>query len=242
MPPERRYHNAMTLLSQRDSMRHMTDGTAGYRAEVMAGPTPRAVVARGVGRPDVTREALLAAAHDLLATEGPSALTVRRIAAAAGVSTMNVYSRFGGKDGVLDELFVDGFRRMTDAMTEAPVTDDPLDDLKQCCDAYRSFARRNPTYYSLMFDRAVPDFVPSERAVTAALASHARVVARVERAMDAGVIAAGDPFSVASALWACNHGLASLEARTPRTEAHVFDWEAIARIAQDAIIRGLATN
>ena len=44
--------------------------------------------------------------------EGPGALTVRRIAAAAGMSTMNVYSRFGGKDGVLDELFVDGFRRL----------------------------------------------------------------------------------------------------------------------------------
>ena len=62
--------------------------------------------------PTTTREALLAAAHDLLATEGPAALTVRRIAAAAGMSTMNVYSRFGGKDGVLDELFIDGFRRL----------------------------------------------------------------------------------------------------------------------------------
>ena len=67
-----------------------------------------------------TREALLAAAHDLLATEGAGALTVRRIAAAAGMSTMNVYSRFGGKDGVLDELFVDGFRRLAETMEASP--------------------------------------------------------------------------------------------------------------------------
>src|SRR4051794_4316776 len=72
-----------------------------------------------------TREALLAAAHDLLATEGPGALTVRRIAAAAGMSTMNVYSRFGGKDGVLDELFVDGFRRLGETMRASPQSDDP---------------------------------------------------------------------------------------------------------------------
>ena len=54
----------MTLLSQRARLVTMTTGT-------------------GRSRVDDTREALLAAAHDLLATEGPAALTVRRIAAAA---------------------------------------------------------------------------------------------------------------------------------------------------------------
>lgn len=46
---------------------------------------------------DSVGSTLLKAAGDLLAAEGPGALTVRRIAHAAGVSTMNVYSRFGGK-------------------------------------------------------------------------------------------------------------------------------------------------
>lgn len=220
-------------------MCHMTDDTAEYGDRTMAAPTSRPAP-RGGARVDDTRQALLAAAHDLLATEGPAALTVRRIATAAGVSTMNVYSRFGGKDGVLDELFIDGFRRMTDEMVNAPTTDDALADLQACGEAYRAFARRNPTYYSLMFDRTVPDFVPSERAVEAALGSHARVVARVERAMAAGVIERGDPFEVASALWACDHGLASLEARTPSTEEHLFDWDAIASRAMQAMLRGLA--
>ena len=222
-------------------MCHMTPATAEYGDAEMAEPT-RAAPLRSAARSDETRAALLAAAHDLLATEGPAALTVRRIAAAAGVSTMNVYSRFGGKDGVLDELFIDGFRRMTDEMVDTPTTDDPIADLRSCGEAYRAFARRNPTYYSLMFDRTVPDFVPSERAVEAALGSHARVVARVERAMAEGAIERGDPFEVASALWACDHGLASLEARTPSTEAHLFDWDAIARRALDAMLRGLAPS
>ena len=82
--------------------------------------------------------------------------------------------------------------------------------------------------------------MPSERAVEAALSSHSRVVARVERAIAEGVIEPGDPFEVASALWACDHGLASLEARTPSTEAHLFDWDAIAHRALDAMLRGLA--
>src|SRR6185436_13872879 len=134
----------MTLLSQRDSMSTMTIDTADYRELPMA----------STGRDD-TRAALLAAAHDLLAKEGPGALTVRRIAAAAGMSTMNVYSRFGGKDGVLDELFIDGFRRMGEEMGETPMSDDPAADLLSCGRSYRRFAKRNPTYYSLMFDRVV---------------------------------------------------------------------------------------
>lgn len=200
-------------------------------------PEPRQRPARG---DDDTRAALLAAAHDLLATEGPPALTVRRIASAAGMSTMNVYSRFGGKDGVIDELFIDGFARMRSDMADAPVTDDPMEDLRQCGEAYRRFAREHPTYYSLMFDQAVPDFVPTERAMEHAFEALGRVVERVQRAMDAGVIDDGDPVTVAAALWACDHGLASLEAKTQLFRSDVFDWDRIARVALDAMTDGLA--
>ena len=231
----------MTLLSQRDSMCHMTNGTAEYGERPMA-QAPAAPRSRA-GKPDETREALLAAAHDLLATEGPGALTVRRIAAAAGVSTMNVYSRFGGKDGVLDELFIHGFQRMSDEMADSPTSDDPIEDLMACGRAYRAFARNYPTYYSLMFDRVAPDFAPSDRAIETALAGHARVIARVQRAMEAGAIRQGDAFQVASALWACDHGLASLEYRTPTgARSDLFDWDAISDTAMRAMLRGLAPD
>jgi AcrR family transcriptional regulator len=190
-------------------------------------------------RAEDARGALLAAAHDLLATEGPGALTVRRIAAAAGMSTMNVYSRFGGKDGVLEELYVDGFRRLGAKMESSPSSDDPLDDLRQCGACYRQFARENATYYSLMFDRVVPDFEPSDAARTTAKAALGQLANRVQRAMDAGRLRPGDAFVVAAALWACEHGLSSLEARTDG-EFDVFDWDTIAPLAVDSLLRGLA--
>jgi AcrR family transcriptional regulator len=189
---------------------------------------------------DAVRGALLRAAHDLLASEGPVALTVRRIATVAGVSTMNVYSRFGGKDGVVDALFVDGFRRMADQMAAGPATDDPLADLRECGQAYRRFARENPTYYELMFDRPIAEFVPSPEAQTEALGALGRVVERVQRAMDAGVLRAGDPFEVATALWACDHGLASLAAKTAVVEEQMFDWDRVAQLALDAMLAGFA--
>jgi AcrR family transcriptional regulator len=213
----------------------MTVDTADYGGRVMA-TTGRP----GMGRDDVARAALLAAAHDLLAKEGASALTVRRIAAAAAMSTMNVYSRFGGKDGVLEELFIDGFRRMGEEMADTPTSDDPNADLVTCGQAYRAFARRNPTYYSLMFDRVVPEFEPSPRAIEIALAALDRVTTRVKRAMEAGTVRKGDPFEVAAALWACEHGLVSLEARALGGGEHGFDWDAISAIVIESMVRGLA--
>ncbi len=201
----------------------------------------RTAAPRSAQRPDDdTRAALLAAAHDLLASEGPSALTVRRIAAAAGVSTMNVYSRFGGKDGVIEELYVDGFTRMRREMADAPVTDDPIDDLRRCGQAYRRFARENPTYYSLMFDQAVPDFVPSDHAMERALAALGGVAERVQRAIDDDLIGGADAFTIAVAFWACDHGLSSLEAKTQAFGQRVFDWDRIAGVAIEAMLAGLA--
>ena len=182
---------------------------------------------------DDTREALLAA-------EGAGALTVRRIAAAAGMSTMNVYSRFGGKDGVLDELFVDGFRRLAAKMEDSPSTDDPMADLRQCGACYREFASENATYYSLMFDRVVPDYEPSALAKEVAYATLGHLASRVERAIEEGAIARRDPFHVAMALWACQHGLVSLAARTDDVE--LFDWDVVAPLGSAAMVRGLATT
>jgi len=195
------------------------------------------VTAPGAVRTDETRRALLAAAHDLLAGEGPGALSVRRIATAAGMSTMNVYSRFGGKDGVLDELFAEGFRRLSEAMAKTPSTDDTLTDLRECGLAYRRFANEHPTYYSLMFDRVAPDYEPSPAARAEALGALGRLEARVQRAMDAGAIRPGDAFAVATGLWACQHGLVSLESHN-RHDA-VFDWATVYPLTSDALVRGL---
>jgi AcrR family transcriptional regulator len=156
------------------------------------------------------------------------------------MSTMNVYSRFGGKDGVLDELFADGFRRLGEEMEAAGESDDALEDLRRCGRSYRQFARENATYYSLMFDRVVPEFEPSEATRAIALGTLGQLQRRVERAMAAGVIRDADPFAVATALWACQHGLASLEARATEGEAEIFDWDTAASVTTDALLRGLA--
>lgn len=185
---------------------------------------------------DETSEALLAAAHRLLTTDGPDALTVRRIATEAGMSTMNVYSRFGGKDGVIDELYSYGYDHLFAALDAVPESGDTIADLVQVADAYRSFALDHPMYYEIMFRR----FTPSQLSVERALAGLARFVGRIERGAERGTISLPDdldPSGATAWLWATCHGLISLELDGIATET--IDWSALYRAAIRTALTGL---
>ena len=153
---------------------------------------------------------ILEVASELLSQEGASALSVRRIATAAGCSTMGLYSRFGGKDGVVDELFAEGFERLTEAMRAIPTTYDPLVDLRRCATCYRDTAVANATHYMVMFGGAVPGFVPSDASHELAHEAFGGLVTKVARCTDAGLFS-GAPDDIAEILWGSIHGLVMLE-------------------------------
>lgn len=162
---------------------------------------------------DDQTEALLDGARRVLAAEGPGALTVRRICAEAGVSTMGVYSRFGGKDGVIDALFIDAFRGLATAIagSQDPPTDDHTERLLRGCRAYRRYALENPSYYLIMFERFLPDWTPSEAAAHQSDAAFDMLAEGLAAGVDAGAFVAADPRLAAHTIWAVCHGLVSLE-------------------------------
>lgn len=189
---------------------------------------------------DDTSRALLEAAHRLLTEQGSDALTVRRIATEAGMSTMNVYSRFGGKDGVIDELFIDGFSRLFEAINSVPETDDVRADLVELARVYRQFAIDNPTYYKVMFRSAIHDFTPSQRATELSLSGLASFVQRIDGGQRRGQLRAGDGYpahEVAAWLWASCHGLVSLELFGIGDE--MVDWSSVFTIGIRTAVEGL---
>lgn len=161
-------------------------------------------------RTDDTGAAILRAASDLLAAEGPGALSVRRIAAAAGCSTMGLYSRFGGKDGVVDELFAEGFDHLCAEMQALPATASAVDDFRACARQYRRTALEHSTHYMVMFGGAVPGFEPSSENHLVAKESFDLLVARVQRCIDAGAFG-GEAVRVAEIAWGAMHGMVMLE-------------------------------
>jgi AcrR family transcriptional regulator len=155
---------------------------------------------------------LLDRAGELLSSEGPSALSLRRLAADVNTSTTAVYSLFGGKPALLDALYDEGFRRFGERLAMVPETDDPVEDLAQIALTYRESALEDRQFYVVMFSKVVPDFTPTTETHIAATGTFAPVVKTVQRAIDNGSFLDDEaPEVIGLALWSICHGLVSLE-------------------------------
>ena len=74
---------------------------------------------------------MLASAAEILETEGPDGLSVRRIAAAAHVAPMGVYNHFESKYGIIEALFIQGFERLSEALASIADIPDPYEALRE---------------------------------------------------------------------------------------------------------------
>ncbi|OBJ50444.1 TetR/AcrR family transcriptional regulator [Mycobacterium sp. 1423905.2] len=171
------------------------------------------------------RDELLHAAVGLLHADGPDALQTRKVASAAGTSTMAVYTHFGGMRGLIAEVAEEGLRQFDAALT-VPQTDDPVTDLLTTGIAYRRYAIERPHMYRLMFGSTSAHGInaPTRNVLTLPVAeierhhpSFAHVVRAVHRSMRAGRITVGsadDDLAVvatAGQFWALIHGFVMLE-------------------------------
>ena len=155
--------------------------------------------------------ALLASAAEILEAEGPDCLSVRRIATAAHVAPMGVYNHFDSKSGIIEALFVQGFERLGEALAGIADIQDPYEALREGGSRYRALALAHPMRYQLMFMRAIPGFEPGLTALEVCSGAFDALVAAVQRAMTAGVIADGSATETAQLIWANVHGWVSLE-------------------------------
>lgn len=156
------------------------------------------------------RRQILDKASALLEAEGTGALTMRRIAGEVGASTTVLYTMFGGKSGIAEALWREGFARLYRALDEATGAD-PLSRLAAMGHAYRDNALANRSYYAVMFQRPIPGFEPSDGAYQEALRTLEVLAAGVSDCIAAGVFQPADPDHVARVLWAAAHGAVSLE-------------------------------
>jgi AcrR family transcriptional regulator len=190
---------------------------------------------------DVERE-LLTAAEAVLVRDGPGGLTVRAVAAEAGIAPMGVYSRLGGKDGLVDALLIRGFDRLRlalEAALAAPGESAMRGRFIACGLAYRQFALANRHFYAIMFEDAIPrerDYDNRELGEHAT-ACFGALVHSVELSAAAGVIAAPDPLEVAQQIWSAVHGAVALELKgLVQTPDAQYTYQAFI----GTLIRGLA--
>jgi|SRR5450830_26882 len=163
------------------------------------------------------REGMLEAASRLLLEEGASSLTVRKVADAVNCSTTLLYSIFGGKDGLSNALYLEGFARYkrefpvyAAQQLGAPITRG-IDSLYLYANYYHAFARRYPSYYMVMFGDAIAGFVPPEASRIAAWESFTPLIAEFQHCMQSGALPVSSASAAARLMWAAMHGVISLE-------------------------------
>src|SRR3954463_6819285 len=90
-----------------------------------------------------TRESLLDAALRLLEERGPGALRIRDLSDVTGKSTMGVYTHFGSKQGLREQLYLHGFGRLEDRLSSVASAGQGRLELVAFAKAYREFALEN---------------------------------------------------------------------------------------------------
>ncbi|HYT26045.1 MAG TPA: TetR/AcrR family transcriptional regulator [Actinomycetota bacterium] len=180
----------------------------------------RARARRGEG--ERLRTEILEAATDLLGRTGDaSAVSIRAIADAVGVSTPSIYLHFADKDELLWAVCEEQFARLDRTLEEAAASSsDPLESLGRRGHAYVRFGLDNAEAYRILFMGRADD-MPEDTAVKAVEESAAfrHLVEAVQRCVDAGAVRTDDPVMVAYGLWALVHGITSLMISLP-----TFPW------------------
>src|SRR5208283_3066841 len=155
-----------------------------------------------------TKERILAAATDLLDSGGPSAVTLRAVGDAAGISQSAPYRHFTDKRALLDAMVRQIIEQMRVSVeTARSDAASPLAALKLVIGQYFEFARRYPVRYRLLLEESRSDSAVGAEA-RQALAAVADLVQVAQRS---GELRDGNPAQIVALIFGAVHGMADLE-------------------------------
>ena len=161
------------------------------------------------------KEALVRAALELIAEKGPAGFTFADAARWAGVSPAAPYRHYRDRDALLADVARRGFDEFTMTLTKAwdDGRPDALGGFDRLGKAYLDFAKREPAYYSAMFEAGVP--VDADPQLREAGDRAFAVLRDAAEKLVALMPAKGRPpaLMVALHIWSMSHGIASLFGR-----------------------------
>lgn len=180
------------------------------------------------------REALLAAAIQLIGEAGPKGFTLRELARRAGVSHNAPYRHFASKEDLIAAVQAQGFEELDESMKAGARREEtPVERLWASGMAYIDFALRRPEHFTVMFDEDVREKTGSgERAFQT-------LVGFIAACQASGDIPAGDPIPVAMSAWAIVHGIAKLAVSHRLAGFSKAQIRGFARMTLDAWLRGV---
>jgi AcrR family transcriptional regulator len=150
------------------------------------------------------RNALLAAAADLLEKAGAAHLSLRQVAEHVGLSRQAPYNHFQDKEALLAELVREGFERLGTALA-AGGSPKAHNALERAADTYIRRAQEAPALFRLMFSRDLVDLSRFPEAAHAGETAFGKL-----KDIIAAFAPAESVRELALAAWSLVHGYATL--------------------------------
>jgi len=160
------------------------------------------------------KNALIKAGVEILAKDGVSGLSLRKVASRAGVSHTAPYSHFVNKQALIAAISTEGFRQLHERISSVAEKNKtkPARQLSEVAWAYVQFAMDDHDRFKVMFsgvlekekEKEYPEFVAESQ-------RNFQLVRRIIEANQvAGVLSSGSPDLVALSAWGIVHGFVML--------------------------------
>ena len=157
------------------------------------------------------REALLDAAHRLIAESGPESFTLAEACRQAGVSTAAPYRHFADRQALVEAVAARGFDSLSVRTREARDAhpDGSVASIVAMGQAYVAFVTRDPALFQLMWGAGAPERQESPMA-TSGHQCFGVLLQAVDAFRREQGLEATDTLAIAVPLWTIVHGTASL--------------------------------
>jgi AcrR family transcriptional regulator len=158
--------------------------------------------------PRTTASRIAAAARHLLDKGGAEAVTMRRVAAAVGVTPMAIYRHYPDRTSLLNALAEEGFEELAARLASKKFSRSIEERLTKMMDIYLEHGLQKPRLFELMFlkpregARSYPRDFKAGRSPTANL-----LVEVVQSGMDRRYFRKGDAWEIVFEMGALSHGL-----------------------------------
>jgi AcrR family transcriptional regulator len=220
-----------------------TKRTAARPRKQAAGKTVRKRRGEGADR----RDEIVEAATAILVEHGYEGVSMRKVAAAVGISSTALYLYFKEKDELLDTVCYRVFSSIAPVLDALLASDgEPIELLRQGLRMYLRFGIANPDQYRVVFltkrphdhwDHLAP-LHHIDRWGQPRVNTFMYLVEGLRRCMEAGQIRKADLVATAETVLAAQHGLLALLILSP--EQKWSDTDLLVEQNVELILRGLA--
>jgi len=158
------------------------------------------------------KNALIMAGIEVLAKEGTSGLSLRKVASRAGVSHAAPYAHYTDKQALIAAISTEGYHMLYERIQAAISlhAGDPLKTLIEASWAYVQFALDEPDHFRITLSGAVEKEKDYPAYVEISNKSFTAVMNIVKECQDAGVLDSGPADLMAISVWSLVHGFVSL--------------------------------